>query len=222
MNPKILIIVPAYNAARHLPELVSKILISHPRNDLLIINDGSTDQTAEILRDLNCRSLSFSYNQGKGEALKQGFRVAVKENYDAVLTLDADLQHLPGQINSFLARYHTGDILIGTRIINPAVMPAGRILTNSMSSIIISIFNGRRIRDSQCGFRLVKKEVLSRLRLTSSKYDTESELLLQGGYLGFKAAEVPVDTIYKSTRSFINPLADTMRFIRLAWRRLWY
>jgi hypothetical protein len=95
-------------------------------------------------------------------------------------------------------------------------------LTNNLTSVIISIFGGARVRDSQSGYRLIKTEVLRRLQLTSERYDTESEILFQAGYLGFTAAEVPIETIYEGARSFINPFKDTTRFIRQIWKRLWF
>ena len=101
-------------------------------------------------------------------------------------------------------------------------MPADRLLTNNLTSIIISVFGATRVRDSQSGFRLIKTPVLRDVMLTSERYDTESEILFQMGYLGFKADEVPIETVYEGSHSFINPFKDTTRFIRQIWRRLWY
>ena len=79
-----------------------------------------------------------------------------------------------------------------------------------------------RMRDSQSGYRLIKAPVLRKMQLHSSRYDTESEMLFQAGYLGFRTAEVPIETVYEGSHSFINPLVDTGRFIRQIWKRLWY
>ncbi len=118
--------------------------------------------------------------------------------------------------------YDRADLLIGTRTIRLALMPPDRLLTNNLTSIIISVFGSTRVRDSQSGFRLIKTPVLRDMELTSDRYDTESEMLFQTGYLGYTADEVPIETVYEGSHSFINPFKDTTRFIRQIWRRLWY
>lgn len=222
MNPKILLIIPAFNASKYIPELVRRIKPNFDLRDVLIINDGSSDDTANIARGCGCRFIDFKKNRGKGAALRTGFKFALNNNYDAVITIDADLQHKPEHLSEFLARYDTADILIGTRSIKVRQMPWERLINNNLTSLIISIFGSVRIRDSQSGYRLLKVEVLKKLSLKSSRYDTESEMLFQSGYLGFSTAEVPIETIYDDSVSFINPLLDTSRFICQIWKRLWY
>jgi glycosyltransferase involved in cell wall biosynthesis len=222
MPPAILVIIPAYNAARYLPDLIARISPHYPLDRVLVIDDGSRDGTGEVAAGLACRVLAFPVNQGKGAALKAGFDVAVREGFEAVITIDADLQHKPEHLTEFGRRYHTGDILIGTRAMGISIMPAERLLTNNLTSIIISIFGSTRVRDSQSGYRLIKTAVLRRMRLTSHRYDTESEMLFQAGYLRCSTAEVPIETVYAGSRSFINPVRDTGRFVRQIWKRLWY
>jgi glycosyltransferase involved in cell wall biosynthesis len=222
MNPQILIIVPAYNAAEHIPRLVEKLTAYFPSRQILFVNDGSTDETAAALEHVGGPVISFESNRGKGAALKAGFEYAIDHGYGACITIDADLQHKPEHLPDFCENYDRADILIGTRAIDMKLMPWHRLLTNNLTSVIISIFGGTRVRDSQSGYRLIKTEVLRRLQLTSERYDTESEILFQAGYLGFTAAEVPIETIYEGSRSFINPFKDTTRFIRQIWRRLWF
>jgi len=220
--PEILIIVPAYNAAPFIRELYQKITRYFPPRNILFVNDGSTDKSYEILEDLDCHTITFETNRGKGAALRAGFAFAVDRGYDAVITMDADLQHRPEHLPDFLARYHEADILVGTRTMDPGQMPVDRRLTNNFTSLIISIFGAATVRDSQSGYRLLKKTVLRRIRLKSSRYDTESEILHQACRCGFRVAEVPIDTVYEGSRSYIHPWRDTGRFIRQLWRRLWY
>lgn len=222
MKPKILLLIPAYNASKYIPKLIERISPYFEDDNILIVNDGSSDTTQDEIDKLNCRKISYSENQGKGVALKKGFEFAVKNNYDAVITIDSDLQHRPEHLPAFLEAYDSADILIGTREIHPRLMPFDRLVTNNLTSIIISIFGSIRIRDSQSGYRLIKTPVLKKLCLTSSKYDTESEMLFQSGYLGFTSGEVVIDTVYEGSHSFINPFKDTTRFIRQIWKRIWY
>jgi glycosyltransferase involved in cell wall biosynthesis len=222
MNPRILVIIPAYNAAEYISELIERLQLFIPLDHLLFVNDGSIDNTEAVLAKSNCPNITFPVNRGKGAALKAGFQYAVDRDYDAVITIDADLQHRPEHLPAFFENYGRADILIGTRTIRLSRMPADRLLTNNLTSIIISIFGTTRVRDSQSGYRLIKKPVLQSVMLTSERYDTESEILFQIGYLGFTADEVPIETVYEGSHSFINPFKDTTRFIRHIWKLLWF
>ncbi|SYZ73672.1 conserved hypothetical protein [Candidatus Zixiibacteriota bacterium] len=217
---KILILIPAYNAARYLPELVSRIGAAVPGAHTLIINDGSTDSTAEVLAGMKVLSLTNTPNMGKGYTLQRGFEYAIKEGYDYVVTIDADLQHLPEELPSFTNYGDRAGMVIGTRDIRLKVMPFARWLTNNLTSMIISIFSGQRIRDSQSGYRMVATELLQKMKIRSIKYDYESEILFQAGALDMNIGEVPIATVYEGSHSYINPLVDTGRFIKLIWKRM--
>ncbi len=222
MQNNILLIIPAFNAVKYIPELYKRIEPYFPPENVLIINDGSTDKTQTEMDKTDWNKITFEINRGKGEALKAGFAYAVENGFEAVITIDADLQHKPEHLPAFFENYESGDVIIGTRAITAKLMPMDRLLTNNLTSLIISVFGCTRIRDSQSGYRLIKTPVLKQLHLTSARYDTESEMLFQTGYLGFKAAEVPIETVYEGSHSFINPFKDTTRFIRQIWKRMWY
>jgi len=217
----VLVVVPAYNAATHLPELIPRLRRVIDNQHLLIVNDGSTDNTPQLLHDLHVNHISFPHNRGKGAALAAGFEYAMQHGYSSVLTLDADLQHLPEEIPGLLRSDDGRRIVIGTRRMDLRVMPLSRWLTNNLTSMIVSVFSRCRVRDSQCGFRLVPTSLLRHIPLQSRNYDFESELLLKAGALRARVAEVPISTIYEDSRSFINPLRDTWRFVRQIWKRIW-
>ncbi len=217
---RILILIPAYNAGDYLEELVRRISLAAPGYDILIINDGSSDNTPELLASLKVISLTNDPNRGKGATLQRGFDFALKEGYEAVVALDADLQHLPEEIPLFLAFIGRADLVMGTRHIELKNMPFARWLTNNLTSIMVSIFAGQRVRDSQSGYRIFSRNFLGRLKLKTTRYDYESEMLFQVGLLGAKVGEVPIATVYAGSHSYINPFIDTGRFIRLIWRKL--
>jgi len=217
----VLVVVPAYNAARYLPELVTRVRKYVCEANLLVINDGSTDGTLELLRNLEVSYISFPQNRGKGAALAAGFNYAVRHGYRSVLTLDADLQHLPEEIPGFFAVDNGRRMVIGTRRMNLKIMPISRWLTNNLTSLIISIFSAGRIRDSQSGFRLIPTSVLKAIPLKTVNYDFESEMLFKAGALGCEVREVPITTVYVESRAYINPLKDTLRFVRQIWKRIW-
>ncbi|MBN2227909.1 MAG: glycosyltransferase family 2 protein [candidate division Zixibacteria bacterium] len=202
-------------------ELTSRIKALEYPLDILIVNDGSTDNTNEVIKDLDVFSLINDPNQGKGYTLKRGCDWAVKHGYKFVITIDADLQHLPEEIPRFLGNGNKADVIIGTRDIRLEVMPPHRWLTNNLTSLIISVFSGARVRDSQSGYRLLATKALRMVEVKSVKYDYESEILFQVGALGAAIGEVPISTVYEGSHSYINPLVDTGRFIRQIWKRLW-
>jgi hypothetical protein len=216
-----LLLIPVYNAAPHLPALILRCR-QHVRNDdILLINDGSTDASLDIMQKERVNYITFPSNRGKGAALKAGFDFAIANNYRSVLTIDADLQHLPEEIPRFLALDNGNRLVMGTRTINRAIMPFARWLTNNLTSLIISVFSTQRIRDSQSGYRLIPTALLRSLPLRSIRYDLESEMLFKAGVAGCDVVEAPISTIYEGSHSYINPFKDTTRFIRQIWRRIW-
>jgi glycosyltransferase involved in cell wall biosynthesis len=216
-----LVVVPAYNAARYLPALLQRVRQYVCDENLLIIDDGSTDDTINILKKYNINYVSFRQNRGKGAALMAGFEYAMRHNYRSVLTLDADLQHLPEEIPRFFALDNGRRVIIGTRLMTLKQMPFPRWLTNNLTSLIISVFSQQRVRDSQSGYRLIPTSLLRALRLKTVNYDFESEMLFKAGALGCPIVEAPISTVYEGSHSYINPLVDTLRFIRQIFKRVW-
>jgi len=216
-----LILIPVLNAAKYLPDLISRCRQYVCNDNLLFVNDGSTDGSNQIMQKEKVNYISFPQNRGKGAALKAGFDFAIANGYRSVLTIDADLQHLPEEIPRFLALDNGYRLVMGTRAINRSVMPFARWLTNNLTSLIISVFSAQRVRDSQSGYRLIPTALLRSLPLKSIRYDLESELLFKAGVIGCEVVEAPISTVYEGSHSYINPLKDTLRFIRQIWRRIW-
>jgi glycosyltransferase involved in cell wall biosynthesis len=216
-----LVLVPAYNAAGYLPELIVRIKKYVCDEHLLIIDDGSTDESAAILKEHNVKHISFGQNRGKGAALMAGFEYAIKHGYRSVLTIDADLQHLPEEMPRFFALDNGRRVVIGTRHIALKDMPFARWLSNNLTSLIISIFSSQRVRDSQSGFRLIPVSLLKAIQLKTVNYDFESEILFKAGAVGCTIIEAPITTVYEGSHSYINPLVDTLRFIRQIFKRVW-
>jgi glycosyltransferase involved in cell wall biosynthesis len=221
---KLLVLIPAFNAEKTISSLIDQISAYIPGKDILVVDDGSTDRTYQLAKESGANCLQHKKNKGKGEALKTGFEYAVEKGYSGVITLDADLQHDPKFIPEFIrvAENSTSDILVGTRNIRLKTMPFPRWLTNNVTSIIVSILGDTKVRDSQSGYRYISTEVLRSFKLSTKKYEFESEILIKAGRKGFKIAPVPISTIYQGSKSFINPLVDTGRFIKLMWKSLFW
>lgn len=217
-----LVIVPAYNAEKYIPEISRRLREYVCDENLLFINDGSADRTLELLKEHNLNYISFPQNKGKGAALMAGFDYAIENGYRSVLTIDVDLQHLPEEVPRFFALDNGNLLIMGTRDISMKKdMPFDRWLTNNLTSLIISVFSTQRVRDSQSGFRLIPTQLLKDIQLKTVGYDFESEMLFKAGAVGCEIAEIPISTIYEGSTSYINPLKDTGRFIRQIWKRIW-
>lgn len=218
---KTCVIIPTYNESGEIARLVKEIKLQNL--DVLVIDDGSSDNTAQLAENNGAAVLRNRINQGKGASLIKGFDYALRGDYDTVITMDGDGQHLPQDILFFLrlAEYSDSAIIIGNRMKNSKNMPFSRLMTNRFMSWFLSRLSRQKIPDTQCGFRLIKKEVLKKLNLTTHKYETESEILIKGARLGFKIESVPIKTVYSNEKSQINPFIDTLRFVRFIIRELW-
>jgi len=218
---KTCVIIPTYNESKKIGELIKQIRAQDL--DVMVIDDGSQDNTSQIAKDNGATVLRNEKNQGKGASLIRGFEYILNKDYQAVITMDGDGQHLAEDIPYFirLAKYSNSGVLVGNRMHKPKNMPLVRILTNKIMSFIISRIAGQEIPDTQCGFRLIKKEVLEKLKLKTRNYEIESEVLINTSRLGFKIESVAIKTIYRDEKSQINPFVDALRFIRFISKELW-
>ncbi len=218
---KVCVIIPTYNEAKSIACLIQRI--RQQELGVVVIDDGSQDNTSSIAKDNGAIVLRNETNEGKGASLAKGFRYALNTGTDAVITMDGDGQHLPEEIPYFLrlAEYSNSSLFIGNRMPKIKNMPYLRIFTNKFMSWLISFIVGQNIADTQCGFRLIKKEVLEKINLKTSKYETESEMIIKAARLGFKIESIPIKTIYAGEKSQINPIIDTLRFIKFIVKELW-
>lgn len=210
-----LAIIPAFNEAGHIASVIKGVMAHLAPQNILVVDDGSTDGTAEVARNAGARVLRFDKNTGKGFALREGFLVAIREGYDLVIILDADGQHPPQRIPDFIAAAERADIVVGSR--KPfAGMPRANWLSNRITTLAISLMTRTRIEDSQSGFRLIKTGVLRAVSLKTTHYQTESELLVKALWKGFRLAHVPVEVIYRGEKSHIRGWLDVPRALFLA------
>jgi glycosyltransferase involved in cell wall biosynthesis len=219
-----MVLIPAFQAGKYLQNVLSRVKAVFPQpEDIWVVDDGSSDATGQIAQNAGVQVLRHSENRGKGAALRTGFAQAIADGYDFVLILDADGQHNPIYIPKFVDAFATGryDIVIGTRVISPKSMPFDRYLSNSYSSLVASVAAGRRIRDSQSGYRLLSVNLLKGLRLRSKKYETESEILIQAvRFLKARVGEIPIQVTYGGEESHIHRVTDTLRFVRIVLKTL--
>ncbi len=206
-------VIPAYNAESSVGKVIERTKKYVSR--VVVVNDGSTDRTEDVARSLAAEVVSLPFNQGKGFALRQGFGRALSNGCKAILTLDADGQHDPADIPSFLDAHErdTQAILIGTRMAQAERFPTQRYYSNRTAAYFISKALGQYLEDTQCGFRLYPAGTLRSIPLTTSHFQTETEVLLRAVRRGIPLNSVPVKNIYhwngNAPRSNFRPVIDT-------------
>lgn len=215
------VVIPAYNAAKTLGPLVRQI--RQMGLEAVVVDDGSTDQTARVATEAGMLVISHLGNQGKGAAVRSGFAFALQGGYDAVVTLDSDGQHDPREIPRLLQAISSSRaaVVVGNRLQHGTAMPRSRRWTNRVMSWIVSVMTRQPIPDSQCGLRVIRREALGTLQLSCRRFEIETEVLLEAARRGWLIASVPIQTIYDGHPSHICPVRDGVRFLRLIARHLW-
>ncbi|HEX9368443.1 MAG TPA: glycosyltransferase family 2 protein [Vicinamibacterales bacterium] len=209
-------LIPAFNEAATIARVVTGL--SPHVAAICVIDDGSTDGTAEAARNAGADVLANPGGRGKGEAVRAGLARILQEDCSHVLLLDGDLQHLPQEAPLLIAEARrTGvDAVLGVRSFDRRAMPASRYHANRIGSLALSKFVGVAIRDTQCGFRLFKTDALRGLRLTARGYDIETEMLIKLKRRQGRIACVPITAVYTGQRSKLRPVRDTTKTCFLA------
>lgn len=218
------ILIPAYNSAASLATLLHDIgQLKSPPQNIIVVDDGSTDQTATIALKGEATVLRNKRNMGKGYSLRFGFKYFLERSTSSyVLCMDADLQHPVSSVPGFIKQTESDKtfIVIGNRSKSLREMPFLRVLSNRITSALLSLITGQKIKDSQCGFRLIRREVLENIRLTENGFQLESEFIIEAVKNKYPLRFINIPTIYNQEESNINHLGDTFRFIRLLAKEL--
>ena len=218
--PKVCVLIPAYNEEKRVGAVVREVLEYCP--DVVVIDDGSPDDTDKVAAEAGAVVLEHVRNQGKGAALQTGFDHARARGCDLAITMDADGQHAPSDIPAFLQAYERthSPVLVGNRMGDLAGMPWNRRFVNRFMSDLLSRVMGQYVPDSQCGFRLYHRSAFPAgpYDAHSKRFAAESEILLRLSLQGRKIGAVAIQTIYGDEKSKVRPFADTLRFFRMLHR----
>lgn len=211
-----LAVVPCLNEERTIADVIKGIRrhVSH----VLVVDDGSKDNTASLAQNAGAVVLPHPRPQGKGASLRDGMAYAAEKGFSHALFVDGDGQHDPADIPQFLAASHHADLVVGNRFANPRGMPRIRQWANRFSSRQLSKYLQRDIPDAQCGFRLVHVTAWQSLPWETAGYEIEAEMLVRFCLAGFRVVFVPIRTIYGHERSKFHPVRDALRWWRW-WRQ---
>jgi glycosyltransferase involved in cell wall biosynthesis len=211
-------VIPAYHEEKHIADVVRRTV--EQLDHVLVVDDGSADATASAARSAGAEVVVHPQNLGKGESIKTGLRRWLDRNFNYVIVLDGDGQHLPEEIARFLeaASSTRAELLLGTRMSDVREMPLVRRLVNRYMSNKISRLCGQPIPDTQCGFRMVHRSLIPDLLGGAERFDYETEMLIVASRKGCRVESVPITTVYSDEVSSIHPVRDTIRFFKLIRR----
>jgi len=220
------VVIPTFNEENHISEVIYNMNRAVTKDQIIVANDGSTDNTLSIVQELGVRNVSVKKNQGKGYILRKTFHVILSEmpKVKWIITMDADGQHNHNNIPQFLlaSQFHPEiGIFVGNR--NYSMMPNINRISNLLTSKWCKHWLQWGIDDLQCGFRCYNVQSLRKIMkhgLICSKFDLETEILLVAWFLDINLGQIPISTHYAKhrRRSRITPTIDTLRWIRLVTR----
>lgn len=218
------ILIPAYNAAAYLKATLMPLLARIPAERIAVIDDGSSDGTAECAQSAGVVCLRHPGNRGKGSALMTGLLWARDKGWGWALTMDADGQHSPSDLDSFWSAPVTDDtaMVVGRRGIRGTPMPWHRRLSNLLTTEMISRLAGKPVYDAQCGFRMYRLDAVAAAGYPAEgRFEWESQALVLACRKGFSILPVDIATVYTDNGSHMRLAMDSFRFLKMYWRLAW-
>ncbi|MCC7551568.1 MAG: glycosyltransferase family 2 protein [Methanobacterium sp.] len=201
---RIITIIPAYNEEDAIGNVVNGV---NKYSDILVVDDGSTDETSFLAVNAGARIVKHAKNMGKGAAIKTGLEYALDNDYDLMILLDGDGQHNPQCIPRLLDGMNGVDVLIGSRFLDTTSlnMLLHRRLSNIITTQLIRFVTGYNLTDSQCGFRVISKKAASLfINIPYNDYVYESEVLCKASENNLVVVEVPIECIYGDEKSYVR------------------
>ena len=210
--------MPTYNNDGTLRNVVERVLKFC--NDVIVVNDGCTDTSDEILASFGEKITVVDYgrNRGKGYALKKGFEKAIELGFDFVITLDSDGQHYPEDIPLFInaLEQHPYALIIGSRNLNEENMPGKNTFANKFSNFWFKIQTGVNLPDTQTGYRLYPLKNLPNLNLLTSRDEAELELLVGAAWRGVDLIPIKINVFYPKAEERVTHFRPFWDFLRIS------
>lgn len=216
MTPRYCVILPTYNNSGTLADVVERALKVCP--DVIVVNDGSTDNTQTELCGLDVTVLNHDRNRGKGRALKTGLAYAAQNGFTHAVTIDSDGQHFPEDIPAMIetSLQHPDDIIVGCRNLTTENMPRQNTFANRFSNFWFRLQTARKLEDTQSGFRVYPLDSLHGMGLITSRYEAELELLVFAAWHGVGVQGVPVHVWYAPVGERVSHFRPFWDFLRIS------
>lgn len=215
---RLCVIIPTYNNAGTVRQVIDDVLKYCPQ--IIVVNDGSTDGTSDILKTLpsTVTVVKYERNRGKGHALVAGFRKAMKMGFTHAITIDADGQHFADDIPRLIEALdrHKDAIIVGTRNLTEKNMPRQNTFANRFSNFWFRLQTGIDLQDTQSGYRLYTLSQLRGLGLITSRYEAELELLVYAAWAGTRIVSVPVKVYYPPAEERVSHFRPVYDFVRIS------
>jgi len=215
---RICVVIPTYNNAGTLLEVIRNV--SEYCADIFVVNDGSTDATPELLSrpDLPATVLAYMPNKGKGTALVTGFREALKRGFRYAITIDSDGQHYASDIPAFAetVALNPDSLIIGSRGMKHDNMPQKNTFANKFSNFWFAVQTGRRLPDTQSGFRLYPLDKMGSMRLLTSRYEAELEMLVRSAWRNIPIIAIPIQVYYPPEGERVSHFRPAKDFTRIS------
>lgn len=209
------VLMPTYNNASTIAKVISDV--KEFATDVIVVNDGSTDETAQILASIEgIRVVDYPENKGKGYALKLGLQKAYEWGYRYAITIDSDGQHYADDIPTFIEKIEKkpDSLLIGARNLTAENMPSKNTFANKFSNFWYKVETGQTLSDTQSGYRLYPLEKLQNIRLLTRRYEFEVEIIVRAAWRGVNVENIPINVYYPPVEervSHFRPLQDFTR-----------
>ncbi|MDD4142123.1 MAG: glycosyltransferase family 2 protein [Bacteroidales bacterium] len=210
-------IIPTYNNSTTIEKVIDSVLQYCP--DIFVVNDGSTDDTSDILNNrTDVTVISYEKNRGKGYALRRAFITASEKGFRYAVTIDSDGQHIASDIPLFISAIEKNPdaMLIGSRKLGCEGMPKKNTFANKFSNFWFTLQTGRKLPDTQTGFRLYPLQKMGKMHLLTKRYETELEILVRSTWRGVKIIPLDINVFYPAPKDRVSHFRPTRDFIRIS------
>ena len=217
-NLRCCVVIPTYNNGGTLSKVISDVL--EYTSDLLVVNDGSTDNTSQIIGTFENRihAIEFTKNEGKGKALRESFKWALSKDYEYLISIDSDGQHFADDLPQFLEFIEQNGpaLLIGSRNMAGENVPGKSSFGNNFSNFWFKVETGLTLEDTQSGFRLYPIKLMEKIRFLTRRFEFEVEVIVKAAWRGVKVVNVPVKVHYDPPSERVTHFRPFQDFTRIS------
>jgi len=222
LNTQYCVIIPVYNSEKHIANVLTSVL-QHIDN-VIVVNDGSTDGTLEAIKRntfqkrVTFELVSYTKNRGKGYALQQGFSRALELGFTHAITMDADGQHLATDIATLVqtSEKQPNALIVGARKFDNPNMPQGNIFANNFSNFWFMVQTGKKLPDTQTGFRVYPLQKIGKMRLFTNRYEAELEMLVRSAWRNIPIISQPINVYYPPVNERLSHFRGGKDFFRIS------